>query len=199
MTFQIADRIRSRMQCNEAGPKRTWPVAPAAYYMRGTLGTKRELASVSSQGLQGIELVNEQTSIWTDGNASLQFVFARPRRIRWISIVLDTGPIPNLLAVSVNDGAPSKIPVMGQNVIRIRTNGNSRNGCLKLDIQSQTFALQAIHKTGMDSGRLGVKLTEVQFAKYWWRLPLNRISFAFVPSGLFSIVSSWSRRICYGD
>ncbi len=179
MTFHIADRIRSRMRGNPANTDIHQPVYPAAYYMRGTLGSKREHASVSSQGLRGVERGDGQRTVWTDGDASLQFVFTRPRRIGWIAIVVDTGPVPNMVVVSINDGKPVKLSLSGRRVIRIRTSDGSKNNSLKLRIQSQTFAVQQIQKTSTDNATVGVELTEFQFAKYWWRLPLTRRPLAF--------------------
>lgn len=195
MTFEIADRINSHMRCRGALSDSKTLTAPIAYYLRGNWGTKRELASVSSVGLHGVELIEEKPFAWTDGNASLLFVFSRPRRIRWGSIVVNTGPISNLLTISVGEGTPAQVLLKGRRVIRFRAKGYSEINSLKIGIRSQTFLPLLHEKTSSDTRRLGVMLGEVQFAKYWWRLPPKGIRLPFRLSHLFSSISFWRRRL----
>ncbi len=181
------------MRCFESSSRGAKTTAPSAYYMRGNWGTKRECASVSMIGLLDGQLHNEHPGAWTDGNASLRIVFARPRYIRWISIAVDSGPITNHLVVCINEGTPLKVSIQGKKVLRFRVKVDSQFSCLTLGIQSQTFTPRSIDKTGSDSCELGVRISEMQFAKYWWRLPLNASRFAFLPKFLFLSESLWRR------
>ncbi len=168
VSVTVSGRIRENL-CERSRTLESRSVSkPRVVYCRGNSSKKRELAHCEASGFYPLECVKKRSYNWTDGHATLSCTMPRRVELKWLWIELSSGPDKNSIELRFNNQVILKRDFKGRLRLRLRLPRTSLSNHFQIQIDSGVF-VPAPTLNGKDDRKLGVLVSEIRVAKYWWR------------------------------
>jgi hypothetical protein len=168
VSVTVSGRIRENLRERSRIVESRSVSKPRVVYCRGNSSEKKELAHCEASGFYPHELVKKHSYNWTDGHAILSCSLPRRVALRWLWIELQSGPSKNSVELRFNDQVILKRDFKGRLRLRLRLPRTSLSNHFKIQIDSDVF-VPSPTLTDKDDRKLGVLVSEIRVAKYWWR------------------------------
>lgn len=168
MSVTVSSRIRENLSERSITLESRSVSKPRVVYCRGNSSEKKELAHCEASGFYPQECVKKRSYNWTDGHATLSCTLPRQVALKWLWIELLSGPDKNSIELRFNNQVILNRDFQGRLRLRLRLPKTSLSNHFQIQIDSGVF-VPALTLNGKDDRKLGVLVSEIRVAKYWWR------------------------------
>jgi len=142
----------------------------SAYYCRKSNPTFREHVQITAVGCHKLEQLHQQTSFWTKGACTLDFLFIRSCLVRWAWVeIIHTGPFRKPIIFKIDGRVVAISRRKGSHWVRIRLPRFGKVRRIIVSVETKPFIPSEVITGSEDTRELGVAVGRIFFAKYWWR------------------------------